>query len=203
MNLLRLTALFFLLIPNAQAATQYEQVLELYTAMFDRAADAAGVDYWVNEMENNNWSIENVADSFSQQPEYLNTYSTDLDASGFINSIYINVLGREADSEGLDYWVGEIDSGKIRGPHAVLAIINGAKANTSEQGILDAKLFANKTAVSMYFAQELKSNDLVLAGQILESVTVDDASVTLVMVDYPVTFGIWGASQWNDGSTFQ
>ena len=56
--------------------SQYTQIfyLKLYTAYFNRAADKAGVDYWLNEMDVNGWSIDDVAATFAQQAEYTDLY---------------------------------------------------------------------------------------------------------------------------------
>lgn len=159
-------------------ATNSEQVLELYTAMFNRAADASGLNYWVNEMDSNGWSIQNVASSFAQQTEYQTAYPSSGSNSDFITTIYQNLLGRAPDTDGLNYWVGELDSGNVAPEHAVLAIISGAKANTTTQGISDAQLISNKTSVSDYFANTLSLNDLTEAASVMTNVSSDTSSVT-------------------------
>lgn len=159
-------------------STNREQVLELYTAMFNRAADIDGLNYWIGEMENNGWSILDVASSFAQQTEYTETYSSG-DNTTFITNIYTNLLGREPDQEGLDYWVGELDSGNVQTAFAVTAIINGSKANTSDQGVQDAQFISNKSEVSDYFANTLGLNDLDQAKSIMEGVDATANSVAL------------------------
>ena len=158
-------------------ATNREQVLELYTTMFNRAADASGLNYWVNEMENNNWTIQNVASSFAQQDEYKTAFPA-ADHTSFITTIYNNLLGRAPETEGLNYWVGELTNGTISPEHAALAIINGAKANTSAQAQVDAQFIANKTSVSAYFSETLKLNDASQAKSIMANVTAETSSVT-------------------------
>lgn len=156
--------------------TASEQVLELYTAMFNRAADIDGLDYWTGEMDSKGWSILDVASSFAEQSEYATAYPSNSGNEFFITSIYQNLLGREPDTEGLNYWVGELNSGNIEAAHAVPAIIAGAKSNASEQGVLDAQLVKNKTGVSDYFANSLGLNDLEEAKSIMSGITSAEGS---------------------------
>ena len=144
--------------------------------MFNRAADKAGLDYWVSEMENKGWSIYEVASSFAQQQEYEDAYNSNEGTSNLIQSIYTNFLGRPTDTAGLQYWVEEIDNGRVSQANAIIAIINGAKANQTAQGLIDAKLIANKTAVSSYFSQTLEMNDLENARTALTDVTNESLS---------------------------
>lgn len=122
-------------------ATQ-ENVTKLYIAVFKRAPDKAGLNYWVNYSELN---LEQIAQSFFDQPEtqarYMNVSNQD-----FINTIYLNVLGREAEAEGLAYWLGELESGSIRHDQMILAIVNGAQGT-------DAQLLANRTEIGLFFAE--------------------------------------------------
>jgi hypothetical protein len=155
--------------------TNREQVLELYTTMFNRAADASGLNYWANEMDNNNWIIADIASSFAQQTEYQTAFPTS-DNTTFITTIYNNLLERAPETEGLNYWVSELDTGKIAPEHATLAIINGAKSNPNAQ--LDAQLIANKTAVSSYFSETLKLNDAAQATSIMNGITAQADTVT-------------------------
>jgi len=174
-------------------ATASEQVLELYTAMFNRAADVGGLNYWASEMDSKGWSILDVASSFSEQSEYATAYPASSGNEFFITSIYQNLLGREPDRDGLAYWVGELDSGNIEAAHAVPAIIAGAKSNISAQGVLDAQLVANKTEVSDYFANSLGLNDLEEAQSIMSGITSADDSFSAAQE----TLNIFAAQQYS------
>ena len=41
----------------------------------------------------------------------LDTYGADVDTGTYVNTLYKNILGREADKSGYDYWVEQLDSG--------------------------------------------------------------------------------------------
>ncbi len=94
--------------PDSQ--NRVDQVRRLYLAYFGRAADDAGLDFWVDGGQ----PIQEVSEFFAQSAELQALYG-DLDNGAFIDRLYLNVLGRPGDSEGRDFWVGELDAGASRG----------------------------------------------------------------------------------------
>lgn len=148
-------------------------IMELYTAYFNRAADKNGVDYWANEMDNNGWTLDDVANTFAQQPEYTALYDGKTNQE-IVDLVYTNVLNRDADAAGAEYWLAELDSGAVTVSQFILAVVNSATEMVD--GVYkhptDAAIVNNKTAVSQY-AYDTNSNatDISLAG-----VTEDEAS---------------------------
>jgi hypothetical protein len=126
-------------------------VLELYTGYFNRAADTDGVDYWLNEMYVNNWSLDMVAQTFSQQMEYYNLYGGKSN-SEIVSLVYNNVLNREADIDGAAYWEWELDNGTMSVTNLVQAVLNAA--NEVVAGVvvnpIDKAVLDNKTEASRY-----------------------------------------------------
>jgi len=150
---------------------------ELYTALFDRAPDADGLAYWNSELESGKSSLLDIARNWvNSQPETAAKYSATLSDNDFIDAIYNNVLARSADSDGLGYWSAELKGGIITRDEFLVAILNGAKANTSAQGLLDAALIQNKAQVGLAFA-ETGLNDTALAGKVLNPVTADTSAL--------------------------
>jgi len=126
-----------------------ENVAKLYVAFFGRAADAFGLDYWVN---NSGLSLEEISSSFFQQQETQERYPVTLSNESFVATIYTNLFNHEPDRDGLNYWVSELElyeeTGGTRGisrDKMILAIVNGAIGN-------DALILENKTEVGLYFA---------------------------------------------------
>ena len=44
--------------------------------------------------------------------EFKDTYGVDVDTGTYVNTLYENILGREADQEGYEYWVEQLNSGQ-------------------------------------------------------------------------------------------
>lgn len=148
-------------------------IMELYTAYFNRAADKNGVDYWANEMDNNGWTLDDVANTFAQQPEYTALYDGKTNQE-IVDLVYTNVLNRDADAAGAEYWLAELDSGAVTVSQFILAVVNSATEMVD--GVYkhptDAAIVNNKTAVSQY-AYDTNSNATDIS---LAEVTDDEAS---------------------------
>ena len=52
-----------------------------------------------------------VASSFLVSDEFKLRYGNDITDSTYVNTLYKNVLGRDADTSGLNYWLGQLNSG--------------------------------------------------------------------------------------------
>lgn len=90
-----------------------DQVVRLYAASFLRAPDGGGADYWNREYRRG-FPHHAIATEFAASPEFRTRYGA-LDNAGFVRLLYRNVMGREADQDGLRHWTGQLDSGRSRG----------------------------------------------------------------------------------------
>ena len=158
-----------------------KQVIELYIATFNRAPDKAGLDYWVGEMKNRHWTLEDVASSFFDQKETKELYPEDTTLEDFINTVYLNVLNRQSDKGGVKYWKEQLEKGNITKQKFIISIINAAKSPTG--GKKDKKVLENKVEAGLYFAIDMGLNDATLAKNIVREVTDDETSLFKVRED--------------------
>ena len=125
-----------------------EMITKIYIGYFDRAPDPAGLQYWVNRF-NDGMSLQDIAQSFSEQPESTNKYPylanpSVASSDTFLNTVYTNLFERTPDTAGLDYWKGQLSSGRPVG-EIIFDIINGATDGSAGN---DATILANKTTVA-------------------------------------------------------
>ncbi|WP_313473431.1 DUF4214 domain-containing protein [Stutzerimonas kunmingensis] len=143
------------------------RLAELYTAVFDRAPDAAGLAYWSDELSSGKMNLETIAANWmTSQPEALERYPQSMSSDAFIQAIYANVLDRQPVTADYAYWGTQLDNGSVSRDAFIAAIINGAKANDSAQGQLDAALLANNAAAGIAFAEQ-GLNDQALAAAVV------------------------------------
>lgn len=91
-------------------ATAHEGfVFRLYDGVYGREADE-GLDFWVAELDAG-LSDMAVATAFLESPEYEQRFGSDSTPEDLIDALYDNVLGREADAAGRDYWLAQLDAG--------------------------------------------------------------------------------------------
>jgi Ca2+-binding RTX toxin-like protein len=92
-------------------------VARLYETLFDRAADADGLNFWVSSLESGTIDLEAVAKGFLGSFE--NASKADATNTVFVESLYTQLLDRASDVPGLEFWVSALDSGVSREAVAV------------------------------------------------------------------------------------
>ncbi len=86
------------------------EIFRIYNAAFSRFPDSDGLKYWIYQYKNNIDSHKVVTKSFLQSNEFINKYGNQLSNTSFVEKLYTNVLGRDYDVEGLNYWVGNLNN---------------------------------------------------------------------------------------------
>ena len=91
--------------------TDSGEMFRLYNAAFARFPDADGLEYWIDEFSSGRNSRRVVAQSFLGSAEFAERYGTNVTNEKYVETLYTNVLGRNSDIEGYNYWVGNLNSG--------------------------------------------------------------------------------------------
>lgn len=84
-------------------------IVRLYRATFLRRPDAAGLAFWVGELDRG-VSLRRIADKMVAVREFRDRYGT-LDDTAFVELVYRNVLDRVPDASETGFWVGELRRG--------------------------------------------------------------------------------------------
>ncbi len=119
----------FVVILSAGEIPNYKNVTRLYLATFDRIPDLAGLNYWVYD---SGLMLEQVAQSFFDQPETKEKYPSGTTIGEFVNTVYYNLFYREPDEAGFNYWVDELYYGRVQPSEFILAVINGAQGSDKD-----------------------------------------------------------------------
>ncbi len=85
--------------------------LRLYNAFFLREPDVGGANYWLGFTRSGS-DLSVLALQFAVSTEFQNTYGT-LNNAQYVEQIYRNVLGRDFDQEGYEYWLGLLNDGSL------------------------------------------------------------------------------------------
>ena len=102
------------------------QAYRIYQAAFDRVPDRGGVSYWTSRLDNGD-SLVSIADRFLWSDEFRERAGGDLDEEAFVSLLYNNVLDRDPDQQGFEYWRGSLESGTSRAE--VLAAFSESNEN--------------------------------------------------------------------------
>jgi Domain of unknown function (DUF4214)/RTX calcium-binding nonapeptide repeat (4 copies) len=140
-------------------ADEINTFIELYIAYFNRAPDALGLYFWGSAFADGT-TLQETATFFLDQDETRATYAPDASNLEFATQVYANVLGRAADQDGLDFWVGQLDSGGVGRDAFILEVLRGAKAEPPQDAsqsfvelqLQDRSYLSTKTDIGTYFA---------------------------------------------------
>ena len=88
-------------------------VFRAYGAILGRLPDAPGYISWLNSLDTDDLSLQQVIDGFTGSNEFQSVYGTLSDAE-FVTLLYNNVLARDPDQAGLDNWLSAMQNGASR-----------------------------------------------------------------------------------------
>lgn len=83
-----------------------QQVQALYIGLLGRAADQAGLNFWIQDIASGNRTLNDVQKEFAASPEFAAAYGAITDRTALVSTIYSNLFERAPDAAGLAYWVG-------------------------------------------------------------------------------------------------
>lgn len=140
---------------------QINAIVGLYVAYFDRAPDPAGLQFWIDQLDNGR-DFTTISQDFADSAEAQAIYpylSDDNDLGtispvAFITNIYANLFGRVPDQAGLEFWTEVLESGAVAPGDMVEAISLGAKDNLNDNGFFDRSVLDNKIECARYFTDQ-------------------------------------------------
>ncbi len=158
--------------------TPREIITGLYAGTFDRAPDAQGLNYWINQVNvaiSAGISVDNVYKTimdngnqggFVAHPIFATTYDN-LNNASFVAQIYQNILGQAGDPNGLIYWEGQLNNNMSRGEMVATFVKDALEFDQTDPqwsslspeqlaiAVQRQELLQNKVEVSLYFIDTL------------------------------------------------
>lgn len=129
-----------------------DSVQEFYLAYFGFPADPGGLDFWAQKLDNSD-DLTALLSEFGGANSFLDQYG-ELENDALINSLYQELFNRDADSQGLAFYLGRLESGEATLTSVAKQIIDGAK-----NGGDDATIFDNKVAVANCITDYIERTD--------------------------------------------
>jgi len=117
------------------ADTEIGSLVRMYDALFDRAPDAGGLNYWIGAFENGN-TIATIADAFVTMAEGGINAMTDAE---FIAQLYQSGLERTASAGEIAGWIKLMDEGALNRGDLLLGIADSAEM-TALVGVMSTSL---------------------------------------------------------------
>lgn len=86
------------------------RVYRLYQAAFNRTPDLAGLGFWVHAHQTDA-ALSDIAKGFVSSDEFKSLYGTAPSHLQLVSTYYRNVLHRDGEKAGVDWWVDQMDHG--------------------------------------------------------------------------------------------
>ncbi len=157
----------------------HDQVQQMYVAYYGRPGDAAGLTFWENRLSAANGDLADIINEFGNSDEFVDRFGS-LDNNQLVNQIFLSVFGRQADAEGLEFYVTSLAAGERTLGAIALDIVNGAAIGSDDHASI-----INKITVANYVSSALQASgaNYTLAivdtlRDVLEDVTADFSEFT-------------------------
>jgi hypothetical protein len=106
----------------------------LYQAAFNRTPDTPGLSFWTHQLDHG-IDIQAVAAGFVNSSEFQSVYGVNPTHPHIVDLLYHNVLGRNGETAGTNYWIGQLDRGVSVGE-----VLEGFAVSSENHGIVDPKI---------------------------------------------------------------
>jgi hypothetical protein len=100
----------------------------IYKAAFNRTPDEGGLGYWIGQMDLG-MDLVDVSARFIDSDEFRAAYGTNPSNGEFLTKVYNNVLSRDPDSGGYDWWVDQLANNPEKSWDKVLADFSESTEN--------------------------------------------------------------------------
>ena len=116
---------------NGNAGIAYR----IYQAAFDRVPDAAGLGYWIKQMDNGTDRFD-VARWFMAGAEAQSIYGANPSNTTALTLFYNHVLHRAADTAGYNYWLNILDTGVASQAEVLASFAESAENQAALIGVM-------------------------------------------------------------------
>jgi len=152
------------------------QVQQLYIALLGRAADKPGLDWWLENINGGERTLEQAAAAFTTSEEFVSTYGS-LQGAELVTAVYSNLFERTPSQEEVTYWVND---GR---PADQLLAAFLTYASPADQAVVNNKVFVAEA----YSNATGDDYNLDAAAQIVADVNGTAASVSAALNNLPTS----------------
>lgn len=148
-----------------------QEVVRAYIAYYGRVSDLSGLEFWSDRLERVG-SLSSIISAFGDSTEFTLEFAH-LDHSELVDNLFLQAFNRSADTTGLAFYTGQLDTGQRTLQSIALDILNGAQND-------DLTIITHRVSVARHFISKLESISLnwhALASSVLDSVNANPDSM--------------------------
>jgi hypothetical protein len=128
----------------------FDTVQKVYIGYYQRPADPSGLLFWAQRLERTNGNRNEIIEAFADSAESQSLYGaiTSSNIGTVVDSIYLALFNRTAETEGKAYYVDGFNAGRFTAATIMLNILYGAQNE-------DLLSINNKVAASNLFTRTI------------------------------------------------
>lgn len=104
---------------------------DLYMGFYGRSVDMNGANFWADQIIYNHKTVAQIVLDFINSYEFN---SKNYSGEGYVKALYKGLLGRDADINGLNYWLNQLINGKTE-RYVLSCMFNSTEFKTKLQNI--------------------------------------------------------------------
>ncbi|MDD2544675.1 MAG: DUF4214 domain-containing protein [Burkholderiaceae bacterium] len=123
-------------------------IYRIYKAAFNRTPDAGGLGFWINELDKGQTSTDMaIRMTYSDEFQRLygiqtaDNYMTGVNANSLVSGFYKNVLGRQPDQNGLDFYANSIISKQKTVGQVLAEIADSSENYVNTVGLIEGGVY--------------------------------------------------------------
>lgn len=138
---------------SSSSLTTHQTLQAFYLSLFGRAADPEGFNYWSSRLDSGEIELDVALSAMLNSNEFAERRDEQplREVEDWISDIYQDFFGRDADSEGLEYWSSLISEGVT--PQQVIQSIIMAASGT------DAEALNASTSIASFYSDNISSTE--------------------------------------------
>lgn len=146
-----------------------KDVAVIYVGVFGRAPEKQGLDYWVNQMQQNGWDLKQLAENMYNAAIQYTGYEQLSNTDYLVETLYENILGKtkQDDPDGINYWKTQIETGHTTKGKAIADIIYAAITQYANNPA--TKTLLNRADVAIQVAEKFDNADIDNNGKLDDS----------------------------------
>ncbi|SEI46615.1 Hemolysin-type calcium-binding repeat-containing protein [Allopseudospirillum japonicum] len=186
--------MFVYFLESPEFSDRYSPIIRLYMSAFNRFPDSEGMEYWAQEMANGQTPYQ-IARLLLSSTEYTDMYGSDVSHSDFVNSLYVNVLGRAGDPSGTAYWEEVLTQGLATQKDVLVSFSESQEAIEGMAKEVNTVLAYNAMLGREPTAEELRrapSDPAILVSQLFQGTEYNGPLVPGYELEYWVDTQVLG-----------
>ncbi|MEM9561207.1 MAG: DUF4214 domain-containing protein [Actinomycetota bacterium] len=117
---------------------------QMYLDVLGRQADPDGRRYWMGQI-GAGLKLQDLGTYFYGSTEYARSAGSE---TGYVRGLYLALLGREPDAEGLAYWAGELTSGRAAPPDIAAGFYASVESRRSRAARLHRRILGSEPSAA-------------------------------------------------------